>query len=235
MVVAKWKEAVLHIREEERQMVLEEERRRGHEHLDDILTRSGQILEAQQAELGKTEMTSSSRSQSSSLVTTPLPWTTSPDGSDDEDLGADSDNSDATPDSDDEEDVDTAGLLGSTHSASVTPAPDESTSSRNSLAPTDPRSSRSATPSHGSLELLMYPEDTDVSSPIELEPLSKRFVPDPFTEPEAFVFTHKPLQPFDPDVDMDEVQATPVSSTKEVSFADELFHESSPRQPWTSL
>lgn len=217
MVVAKWKEAVLHIREEERQIALEEERRRGHEHLDDILTRSGQILEAQQAKLSKAELTVSSRSQSSSLVTTPLPWTAFPDASDDEDADSDSDNDDTARDSDDEdeEDVDTAGLLGSVASPSATPAPHEVLSLRSSPAPLESHSSRSATPSHGSLEMLMYPEDTDASSPIE--PASKSFLSDPFLEADSFIFPHEPLQL---PVGINEVSTKLTPLTKEVSFAD---------------
>ncbi|OAX42813.1 hypothetical protein K503DRAFT_732939 [Rhizopogon vinicolor AM-OR11-026] len=64
MVTNEWKKAVFHIREQHRLHAEAEERRRGHEHLDAILDRSGLILETQQAELAKGDM---SRSRSSSV------------------------------------------------------------------------------------------------------------------------------------------------------------------------
>ncbi|KAI0077189.1 hypothetical protein K474DRAFT_1661971 [Panus rudis PR-1116 ss-1] len=119
LVIAKWKEAVHHVREEERQKELEEERRRGHEHLDAILAQSGQILEAQQAELAKADFSSRSRSRSSSLLPGSRGWgTTSSSGSEDEDgdteldEGHDGDTEVAESDEEDAE-VDTTLLLGS--------------------------------------------------------------------------------------------------------------------------
>ena len=217
MVVSKWKEAVLHIREEERQKALDEERKRGHEHLDDILTRSGQILEAQQAELGKADLAASSRSQSSSLVTTPLP--ASPATSDNEDLGSDSDDEDTAHDS--EEDADTAGLLGSVHSRSTTP-PGGSISSRSSPGLPGSRSSSSVVPSRGSLELLAYPEDTDISSPIDLQPDARSLFPDPFTDSASLILQSQFLQPLQ-STQEDEILAT--TSQKGMSFADEHFND----------
>ncbi|KAG1739104.1 SNF2 family N-terminal domain-containing protein [Suillus paluster] len=64
MVTKEWKKAVFHIREQHRLRAEAEERRRGHEHLDAILDRSGHILETQQAELARGDM---SRSRSSSV------------------------------------------------------------------------------------------------------------------------------------------------------------------------
>lgn len=64
MVTSEWKKAVFHIREQHRLRAEAEERRRGHEHLDAILDRSGHILETQQAELARGDM---SRSRSSSV------------------------------------------------------------------------------------------------------------------------------------------------------------------------
>ncbi|KAG0708694.1 SNF2 family N-terminal domain-containing protein [Suillus ampliporus] len=64
MVTNGWKKAVFHIREQHRLCAEAEERRRGHEHLDAILHRSGHILETQQAELARGDM---SRSRSSSV------------------------------------------------------------------------------------------------------------------------------------------------------------------------
>lgn len=64
MVTSEWKKAVFHIREQHRLRAEAEERRRGHEHLDAILNRSGHILETQQAELARGDM---SRSRSSSI------------------------------------------------------------------------------------------------------------------------------------------------------------------------
>lgn len=64
MVTSEWKKAVFHIREQHRLRTEAEERRRGHEHLDAILDRSGHILETQQAELARGDM---SRSRSSSV------------------------------------------------------------------------------------------------------------------------------------------------------------------------
>ncbi|KAJ8076774.1 swr1 complex component [Marasmius tenuissimus] len=71
MVVAEWRKAVFHIREQERQRAEVEERRRGHEHLDAILNQSGQILETQQVDLTRNDMSRSisrSRSVSTSLL-----------------------------------------------------------------------------------------------------------------------------------------------------------------------
>ncbi|KAG1854196.1 SNF2 family N-terminal domain-containing protein [Suillus subalutaceus] len=64
VVTSEWKKAVFHIREQHRLRAEAEERRRGHEHLDAILDRSGHILETQQAELARGDM---SRSRSSSV------------------------------------------------------------------------------------------------------------------------------------------------------------------------
>ncbi|KAF8435050.1 SNF2 family N-terminal domain-containing protein [Boletus edulis BED1] len=69
MVVAEWKKAVFYIREQERQRAEAEEMRRGHEHLDAILDQSGQILETQQVDLSRGDL-SRSRSRSSSLSAT---------------------------------------------------------------------------------------------------------------------------------------------------------------------
>ncbi|KAF8841686.1 hypothetical protein BDN67DRAFT_949069 [Paxillus ammoniavirescens] len=66
MVVAEWKKAVFYIREEGRVRAQAEEMRRGHEHLDAILDQSGQILETQQVDLAKGDV-SRSRSRSSSI------------------------------------------------------------------------------------------------------------------------------------------------------------------------
>ncbi|KAK1230918.1 swr1 complex component [Marasmius sp. AFHP31] len=71
MVVAEWRKAVFHIREQERLRVEAEERRRGHEHLDAILNQSGQILETQQVDLTRNDLSRSisrSRSVSTSLL-----------------------------------------------------------------------------------------------------------------------------------------------------------------------
>ncbi|KAJ7072871.1 SWR1 complex protein [Mycena amicta] len=51
LVVAEWKKAVFHIREQERLKVEAEELKRGHEHLDAILDQSGHILVTQQGDL----------------------------------------------------------------------------------------------------------------------------------------------------------------------------------------
>ncbi|KAG1725465.1 SNF2 family N-terminal domain-containing protein [Suillus lakei] len=64
VVTSEWKKAVFYIREQHRLHAEAEERRRGHEHLDAILDRSGHILETQQAELARGDM---SRSRSSSV------------------------------------------------------------------------------------------------------------------------------------------------------------------------
>ncbi|EKM53630.1 uncharacterized protein PHACADRAFT_211303 [Phanerochaete carnosa HHB-10118-sp] len=63
MVAAEWKKVVFHIREQGRLEREAEERLRGHEHLDAILDQSGQLLEAQQVDLTKGDL---SRSQSRS-------------------------------------------------------------------------------------------------------------------------------------------------------------------------
>ncbi|KAH6910316.1 helicase SWR1 [Coprinopsis sp. MPI-PUGE-AT-0042] len=50
-VVAAWKQAVFHVREQERLKEEAEERKRGQEHLDAILSQSGQLLSSQQTDL----------------------------------------------------------------------------------------------------------------------------------------------------------------------------------------
>ncbi|KAK7036501.1 swr1 complex component [Paramarasmius palmivorus] len=59
MVTTEWKKAVFHIREQERLKLEAEELRRGHEHLDAILNQSGQILETQQVDLTRGDMSRS--------------------------------------------------------------------------------------------------------------------------------------------------------------------------------
>ncbi|KAI0343456.1 hypothetical protein BDW22DRAFT_1355897 [Trametopsis cervina] len=73
LVTTKWKEAVYHIRDQERKKREEEERRRGHEHLDAILDQSGQLLEAQQVDLTRGDV-GASRSRSTSLSATLGHW-----------------------------------------------------------------------------------------------------------------------------------------------------------------
>ncbi|KAG7091252.1 hypothetical protein E1B28_010301 [Marasmius oreades] len=71
MVTSEWRKAVFHIREQERLKLEAEEVRRGHEHLDAILNQSGQILETQQVELSRHDLSRSSshsRSASASLL-----------------------------------------------------------------------------------------------------------------------------------------------------------------------
>jgi helicase SWR1 len=51
LVIAEWRKAVFHVREEQRLREQEEERQRGQQHLDAMLDQSGQILEAQQTAL----------------------------------------------------------------------------------------------------------------------------------------------------------------------------------------
>ncbi|TFK26333.1 hypothetical protein FA15DRAFT_667636 [Coprinopsis marcescibilis] len=67
MVVAEWKRAVFHIREQERLKEEAEERRRGHAHLDAILDQSGQILETQQFDLRRRDASSRGSSVSERL------------------------------------------------------------------------------------------------------------------------------------------------------------------------
>ncbi|KAF9228453.1 hypothetical protein BS17DRAFT_339377 [Gyrodon lividus] len=71
LVVAEWKKAVFYIREEQRVRLEAEEMRRGHEHLDAILDQSGQILETQQIDLAKGEV---SRSLSRSSSVSAMEW-----------------------------------------------------------------------------------------------------------------------------------------------------------------
>ena len=83
MVIAEWKKAVFHIRERQRLVEEEEERRLGHAHLDAILSQSGQILETQQEDLSRGDLYRS-RSQSRSVVDSD---TDLEEGTDDEDEG----------------------------------------------------------------------------------------------------------------------------------------------------
>ncbi|KAF9256740.1 hypothetical protein L218DRAFT_1081215 [Marasmius fiardii PR-910] len=84
-VTSEWRKAVFHIREQERLKQEAEELRRGHEHLDAILNQSGQILETQQVELSRRDLSRSlSRSRSSSA--SPSPLESEEEDSDDEDL-----------------------------------------------------------------------------------------------------------------------------------------------------
>ncbi|KAI0300426.1 SNF2 family N-terminal domain-containing protein [Multifurca ochricompacta] len=64
LVIAEWKKAVFHIREQERLKREEEETRKGREHLDALLDQSGQILETQHLDLSRGTR---SRSRSSSV------------------------------------------------------------------------------------------------------------------------------------------------------------------------
>ncbi|KAH9042797.1 SNF2 family N-terminal domain-containing protein [Lactarius pseudohatsudake] len=64
LVIAEWKKAVFHIREEERLKREEEETRKGREHLDALLDQSGFILETQHLDLSRGNR---SRSRSSSV------------------------------------------------------------------------------------------------------------------------------------------------------------------------
>ncbi|KAH8996831.1 SNF2 family N-terminal domain-containing protein [Lactarius akahatsu] len=66
LVIAEWKKAVFHIREEERLKREEEETRKGREHLDALLDQSGFILETQHLDLSRGNR---SRSRSSSVST----------------------------------------------------------------------------------------------------------------------------------------------------------------------
>lgn len=116
MVTAEWKKAVFHIREQERMKREAEERRRGHEHLDALLDQSGQLLEAQQVDLTKGDL-SRSRSRSSSLAGTLSRWVSaSPVPDEEPDSEHDTSASDAQeedPDSDSEnsDDLDTGFLV----------------------------------------------------------------------------------------------------------------------------
>lgn len=67
-VIAEWKKAVFHIREQERLKREEEETRKGREHLDALLDQSGYILETQHLDLSRgTRSRSRSSSMSASL------------------------------------------------------------------------------------------------------------------------------------------------------------------------
>ncbi|KAI0087130.1 SNF2 family N-terminal domain-containing protein [Irpex rosettiformis] len=102
LVTTKWKEAVYYIRDQERKKREDEERRRGHEHLDAILDQSGHILEAQHVDLARTDGLSS-RSRSGSLPAGLEHWAsaTSP-----AEGFRDLDNSDSDDKEDDEDDSD---------------------------------------------------------------------------------------------------------------------------------
>ncbi|KAL4243624.1 INO80/SWR1 chromatin remodeling helicase [Abortiporus biennis] len=63
-VLSAWGKAVLHIRAELQRELEEEERKRGHEHLDDILLNAGKLLQAQKSGLLRSESLSSSRASS---------------------------------------------------------------------------------------------------------------------------------------------------------------------------
>ncbi|KZT03925.1 uncharacterized protein LAESUDRAFT_728619 [Laetiporus sulphureus 93-53] len=102
MVVAEWKKAVYHVRQEERLKREEEERRRGHEHLDAILDQSGQILEAQQLELTK----AASYSRSSSVSTTFGHWAASPEPDDASSDGGEGVENDEETEAEDDEGAD---------------------------------------------------------------------------------------------------------------------------------
>lgn len=56
LVLAEWRKAVFHVREEERIRREKEEKRLGKQHLDAILDQSGQILEKQQMDLHRTDV-----------------------------------------------------------------------------------------------------------------------------------------------------------------------------------
>ncbi|THH07869.1 hypothetical protein EW145_g3092 [Phellinidium pouzarii] len=66
LVLDEWKKVVFHVREEQRRVQEDEEKRRGRQHLAAILDQSGQILEKQQMELVRTDVMRS-RSGTSSV------------------------------------------------------------------------------------------------------------------------------------------------------------------------
>ncbi|KAF8058773.1 SNF2 family N-terminal domain-containing protein [Lyophyllum atratum] len=98
MVTDEWKKAVFYIREQERQKLEAEEVQRGRDHLDAILDQSGQLLETQQGDLTRGEI---SRSRSSSMSLTYQGW-----GSEDEE---DEDEEESVDAADDEDSDDGAG------------------------------------------------------------------------------------------------------------------------------
>ena len=116
-----------HIREQERLRREEEERRRGHEHLDAILDQSGQLLEAQQVDLTKGDLTSSrSRSRSSSLADTLGRWASAtPPPEDAESDGAtelgESEESSSESGSESEDELDSRFLVAGSKDLSETP------------------------------------------------------------------------------------------------------------------
>ncbi|ESK97246.1 helicase swr1 [Moniliophthora roreri MCA 2997] len=102
LVAAEWKKAVLHIREQERLRLEAEELRRGHEHLDAILNQSGQILESQQVDLTRGDL-SRSLSRSVSVMSG------APDSDDDEEEEDEDDGGGGDDDDDDSRQGDDAG------------------------------------------------------------------------------------------------------------------------------
>ncbi|KAF7295962.1 hypothetical protein MKEN_01410800 [Mycena kentingensis (nom. inval.)] len=68
LVLAEWRKAVFHIREQHRLQEEKEELKRGHEHLDAILDQSGHILTTQHGDLTRGQGASRSRSGSLSIL-----------------------------------------------------------------------------------------------------------------------------------------------------------------------
>ncbi|TCD66274.1 swr1 complex component [Steccherinum ochraceum] len=117
MVIHRWKEALMHVREEEQRRIREEEERLGREHLDAILDQSGKILEAQQADLTRDYSFLSSRSSSAHSVVS--------DEEDEDEDERDSDDETETAESDNE--GDTGLLLGDSFASSLRRSASEQT------------------------------------------------------------------------------------------------------------
>ncbi|KAF8870891.1 hypothetical protein BD779DRAFT_1680768 [Infundibulicybe gibba] len=105
MVIAEWRKAVFHIREQERLRLEAEEVKRGRAHLDAILDQSGQILETQQNDLNF----SRSRSHSSLAFDSPRGWNYADEDDEDGEEGHDSEH-DSEEDNMDVEDDEESGV-----------------------------------------------------------------------------------------------------------------------------
>ncbi|KAJ4493800.1 SNF2 family N-terminal domain-containing protein [Lentinula edodes] len=93
LVVAEWKKAVFHLREQERLKLLAEEVRRGRAHLDAILDQSGHILETQHGDLTRLD-----RSRSHSRSISVSDWTENDSEDEEEDRKEEKDENKETDD-----------------------------------------------------------------------------------------------------------------------------------------
>ncbi|GBE80854.1 hypothetical protein SCP_0305740 [Sparassis crispa] len=130
LVVAEWKKAVHHVREEERHQLEAEEKKRGDQHLSALVDQSGSILKAQHLDLSKAV----SRSRSSS-VSGAFGHPASPEPQPSDSVSKTDEDESAQDESDDSEDDDGIGLSYLVQDAQDAPPIGKSVTSSRSPSP----------------------------------------------------------------------------------------------------